>query len=60
MSYHITKIQEAARVSTEEAQELFDTIESEALLDWSEATNRDIKTAIAYAQYFISKGWSWE
>ena len=59
-SIYIWNIRELAKVSAEEAQELFDTIESEALLDWSEATNREIKTAISYAQHYIAKGWSWE
>ena len=60
MTIHITKIQEAARVSTEEAQELFDTIESEALIDWSEATARQIVKATYIAQAFIANGRSWE
>jgi len=55
---HIWNIRELAKVSAEEAQQLFDTIQTEALLDWSEATNREIKTAIAYAQQYIAKGWS--
>ena len=58
MSYQITKIQETAKVSAEEAEQLFDIIQSEALLDWSEATNREIKTAISYAQHYGKKGWS--
>lgn len=55
---YIWNIRELAKVSAEEAQKLFDTIQSEALLDWSEATNREIKTAISYAQHYIAKGWS--
>lgn len=55
---HIWNIRELAKVSAEEAEQLFDTIQSEALLDWSEATNREIKTAISYAQHYGKKGWS--
>ena len=58
MNANTKEIQNIAKVSFEEALEIQEAIDSEALLDWSEATNREIKTAIAYAQQYIAKGWS--
>ena len=57
---HIWQIREIAKVSPEEALELHSVIESEALLDWSEATIREMKTMISYAQSFIANGRSLE
>lgn len=59
-SIYIWNIRELAKVSAEEAQQLFDTIQSEALLDWSEATARQIVKATYIAQAFIANGRSWE
>lgn len=60
MNGNTLEIQKIANVSLEEAREIQDTIDSEALLDWSEATARQIVKATYIAQAFIANGRSWE
>ena len=55
---HTWKIRELAKVTEEEAQELREVIDNEYLVDWSEATNYDIRMAIKYAKHFMAHGWS--
>lgn len=60
MNLHTKQIAELAQVSTAEALEIHSVIDSEALLDWSEATAREILKATFIAQAFIANGRSWE
>jgi hypothetical protein len=60
MNGNTLEIQNIAKVSLEEALEIQDTIDSEALLDWSEATTREMAKATRIAQAFIANGRSWE
>lgn len=57
---YVWTIRELFNVSEKEALRLQEVIENEYLLDWSEATNRDIKTAVAYAQSWIANGGCWK
>ena len=54
------EIQKIAGVNLEQALDIQETIDSEALLDWSEATAREIVKATYIAQAFIANGRSWE
>ena len=54
------EIQKIAGVNLEQALDIQKTIDSEALLDWSEATAREIVKATYIAQAFIANGRSWE
>lgn len=56
---HIWKIRELVHVTEDEAKEIYDVMQSEGLIRWSSATNRDIKTSVAYAQFFMANNGSW-
>lgn len=57
---HIWQIRELAPVSIDKATEIHDVLLSEALIDFSEATTRELKKAITLASWFIENGRSWE
>lgn len=54
---HISKL---AKVSIDRAEEIHEVLLTEALIDFSEATAREFKTAISLATWFIDNGRSWE
>ena len=60
MNANTKEIQNIAKVSFEEALEIQEAIDNEALLDWSEATAREMVKATYIAQAFIANGRSWE
>tara|TARA_S200002703_G_scaffold146216_1_gene141097 strand:+ start:309 stop:491 length:183 start_codon:yes stop_codon:yes gene_type:complete len=60
MNGRTTEIQKIAGVNLEQALDIQETIDSEGLLDWSEATAREIVKATYIAQAFIANGRSWE
>ena len=49
-----------ANVSIDKAEEIHDVLLSEALIDFSEATTRELKKMITLATWFIDNGKSWE
>jgi hypothetical protein len=55
---YIWKIREIAKVSETEASKLREVIDNEGLLDWSEASNSDIRWAIQYARNYMVRGWA--
>ena len=56
----ITDIMEMMKITTSEAYEIAEVVQTEDLLDWSEATAAQYKTAFRLAQQFIANGMSWE
>ena len=58
--YQVIEIMKDLKVSKEEAVQISDVVDNEALLDWSEATATQYKTAFRLAQQFIANGMSWE
>lgn len=54
------QISTLARVSIDQATEIHDVLLSEALIDFSEATTRELKNAITLASWFIENGRSWQ
>lgn len=44
----------------ETATKIVDVIDSQNLLDWSECSMRQLKSAVKVAQAFIANGNSWE
>ena len=56
----IADIMKMMKVSTSEAKAIAEVVETEALLDWSEATSSQYRKAFKLAQAFIANGNSWE
>lgn len=54
------QISTLAKVSIDQATEIHDVLLTEALIDFSEATTRELKKAITLASWFIDNGRSWE
>lgn len=54
------QIGKLANVSAERASEIHEVLLSEALIDFSQATNREFKMAITLAEFFIQNGKRWE
>jgi hypothetical protein len=56
----IADIMKIMKVTTSQAKEIAEVVETEALLDWSEATSAQYRKAFKLAQAFIANGKSWE
>lgn len=54
------QIGKVAGVDIDKAQEIHEVLLSEALIDFSEATSREFKTAVSLATWFIDNGKTWE
>jgi hypothetical protein len=54
------QIGKVAGVDIDKAQEIHEVLLSEALIDFSEATSRELKTAVSLATWFIDNGKTWE
>jgi hypothetical protein len=58
--YQVIEIMKAMKVNKDEAVRIHDVVDNEGLLDWSEATATQYKTAFRLAQQFIANDYSWE
>ena len=56
----IADISKMMKVNTTQAQEIAEVVQTEDLLDWSEATSAQYRKAFKLAQVFIANGKSWE
>jgi len=56
----ILDIMKMMKVSTSQAKEIAEVVQTEDLLDWSEATSAQYRKAFKLAQSFIANGKSWE
>ena len=56
----VAQIVKIMKVTEAEAIEIGKVVDSQWLLDWSEASTRQCKQAFRDAQLFISNGYSWE
>lgn len=54
------RISKMAGVDIDQAEAIHEVLLSEALIDFSEATSREFKTAVSLAAWFIHNGKSWE
>jgi hypothetical protein len=58
--YQVIEIMKAMKVNKDEAVRIHDVVDNEGLLDWSEGTATQYKTAFRLAQQFIANDYSWE
>lgn len=56
----VAQIIKIMKVTESEAVEIGKVVDSQWLLDWSEASSPQYKQAFKLAQLFISNGYSWE
>ena len=56
----IVDIMKMMKVTTSQAKEIAEVVQTEDLLDWSEATSVQYRKAFKLAQAFIANGKSWE
>lgn len=60
MKYAMDTIKEMTGANDTDAAELYKVIEEQALVDWSEASTRQLKLSFQLAQAYIRNGYSFE